>query len=867
MSKCFEAAIEALERMDRVKSEADELKVVKIVDTLREYALPAPCQPDHLMRLWDNADSVHEQVEYYGIVMQHVLAKFSGTKIDRPEIRRLFFINGRVEFVAKTFEVLLLFKSNNDFNVKMDILEELLLDDMIVFSALVDGSVLCTTSGDDAGNDLCVIERQMIKERFVTQLINLPTIVANYQREKGTQFGFLRTYPKNLYRNILKAFLFAAKMNAIQQRTIFTTPFLSNVLAKVVINYAAKRDDLAAFLQIMIVVAREEATYAEPIMNMLSNVNKTQAIETILITIFTKLSNWKPLLSPQLVQRSADWRFVVTKKIPLFSYSEAELLPKNLMDYLNMCATKDDNLNIVVLKELLNCWCQRKNVSLEQHTFVSRIIIYGILHLSESGGIKKGVSSDLTTFIKQKLYEGLPKHLQSLDASVRFIGMRLAEIVLNLLEEVTEEDRLDFKTSEMDVDPVLKLMFTDFDIKTNVPVLMNSDEVLIGLDIDIAKPKVIMDLQRAPVPPKAIPIEPLDSDDDDDEVVDDDDDDLVPYDMSNDVPMQELAAPKYLLDLKEYLLLSTENNQDNVDKFLMSLKFCAELIAKQLPLNDPKLGVELLSILLGLQNRVYNENFAEQRFEGCVAIVEVIPKEASQFLCEEFYTDNGVYAMSHRILILEVLGMAAQRLCHAKPLEIVQSTRRETPSKLEVNDEEAERKREIKVILSKRLAEKTKRYFTAKPKECPGTVNRFHSAAGHFIYPLLHGFGRKQIIFKSTAQLKDDTTNVLLLTFLKTLSRLILCAENAPALRRIVQELLHFVLLMRFYREEKVQVAVLEVVACVLTVTPREWMATDFLNTLFEIKVWLEQLVEENTFNPDFNKEAKELAKRLLVFL
>lgn len=250
----------------------------------------------------------------------------------------------------------------------------------------------------------------------------------------------------------------------------------------------------------------------------------------------------------------------------------------------------------------------------------------------------------------------------------------------------------------------------------------------------------------------------------------------------------------------------------------------------------------------------------------------VIPKEAAEFLCEEFYAEPGRYAISHRILMLKVLSEAARRLSSiekkkektAEGLKSIIGVK-----KLPVKDLNLERKKEVNKVINDRLAEKTKRFIssgTIRGEPLKG-INRFHAVAGSFVFPLINGFGKKQILFQSRKNLKDDTTNILLLEFLKTLCVLTLCSENAPNIRRILQEELHLIVLLKFYSEEKIQMAVLELIGCVMTVTPKQMMATDFLQSFLEIKAWLEDLVERNAFNPDMNKESKDLAIRLLSFL
>lgn len=872
--------LDQLQKVEKIRSVEDERKVAEWAKELMQvlYEILKGSSRKFL-----TGEERAEQIDFYRIALNEILSRTT-MKVEEKAIRDLFFVAGDLEITAQSLESLTVFKTQQDFNIKLDLLEELFSNEMTITAALVQGSFSSAVEND---SQISVINRNLVRDRFVTRLINIPTTIANFAAGNKISAPFVDNYVKIIYRNILRAFLTIVQLNGETKVQRFGYDLLGKLLSKTITNFGSNNSSVEVmerFYEILSAICRDNATtFRAPIDQLLSKVNSCAAIEATLICLLNKCRNWRHCLSPQLLHLSGDWEFVVKRSIPLRSYVRDVEFPRKFVQFLAICDEKEEekqNENSIledVLTELLSCWAQNGDRSLEQHIFVSRLIIFLIMAMRRK---KSDLSTTMATLIKQKIYNGIPSHLQSLDMNLRFVGMRMAEVVLNILETVAEEDRLDFGAAKLKADEEVQKMFEGFDLEEDSDVEgafeEDLEDILSGLEMktNVESEKRVALIQNAtPVATKSLKVvnlEPLDSDDD--EIPLDEDDDLVPYDLSNDVDEEEVVAPKYLLDLKETLVQSTDDKV-NAEKFSAGLKVCAELIRNQLPLNDSGIGVELLSIFIHLNNKVYNEQFAEQRMEGCVAVVEVIPKQAAEFLCGEFYSDPGLYAISHQILMLDVLVEAARRLSKLSTKSKDEGKENKQIvgafKKLAIKDSDAEKKKEINKIIAERLSEKTRR-FGNRALQSGGPVegvNRFHAVAGSFIFPLISGFGKKQIIFQSRAKLKDDTTNVLLFSFIKALCVLTLCAENAPNIRKILSEELHLIALLRFYAEERVQMAVLELIGCVMTVTPKEMMATDFLQSFLEIKAWLEELVERNNFNSDMNRESRELARRLLSYL
>lgn len=850
----------------RVVQFLDRLESVPKIRSIAEEKLVAEWAEEVWPALQDNRTMSDEdrlqRIENYRLVIGAVLDRCT-MPVREAGIQQLFVANADLDLTAQCLEVLLQFNDQSDFEIKLQLLDNLFSDEYGIVSALVQGCADRATEQQQSG--IYKINRELTKDRLITRLVNVPTIIANFARGSAVNASFLDMYVRTAYRNVLRAWIAVAECNdKTECKVIFNHGLLGKLLSKMIMHFSAHSNvvELDSFLKIICVLCQHNASLKTALTELMATINNCQAIETIIRSLLCKGGKWKDVLSPTLIDKSPDWRFVVTKSLPLRGYVRNEDFPGLFVQFLRSFANDENQVMKEILGELLSCWSLSEDRSLDQHTYISRMIIYLIIALKEDNHMDNNLQSQ----VKAKIYNGMSGHLQSLDLNLRFIGMRMAEIVLNLLEDVPLEDQLDFGAAKLNVNARIQKLFEEFSLKKDDSVEYDEERILQELEVST---KIITN----PIGPveekktiKTQKSEDLDSDDD--EAPLDEDDDLIPYNMSNDLSELETVAPKYLLDLKEILVSSTDD-KNNAEKFQVGVQVCAELIKHQLPLNDPRLGIELLSILVTLNNKVYNEQFTQQRFDGCVAVMTVIPKEAAEFLCREFYADAGSYAISHRVLMLEILSEAARRLSSIEE----QKENARNPStvsnvkKLIIADDNAEKKKVINKIITDRLADKTRRFINGPSNEPVKGINRFHAVAGSFVFPLIHGFGRKQIMFQSRTQLKDDTVNVLLQSFLKTLCVITLCSENAPNIARIVQEELHLIALVKFYTEEAIQMTLLELIGCLISVTPKHMMAKEFLQSFLEIKAWLEDFVERNAFNPDMKKESRELAQRLLAYL
>lgn len=275
------------------------------------------------------------------------------------------------------------------------------------------------------------------------------------------------------------------------------------------------------------------------------------------------------------------------------------------------------------------------------------------------------------------------------------------------------------------------------------------------------------------------------------------------------------------------------------------------------------------------------ENFQELKFQSLVEICTTFPKDCAEYLCREFHSDLGKYSLNRRILMLDILAQAAKVLANVdsnepQPRETPDELSSPSPPKKKALDlkfrEENEllQKRQLaEQIVRKRIADKTRR-FSSRPTikststKSP-TRNRFSEVAGWFFYPLLRGFGSKQFLFTANLKFQYDADNLLLTTFLQTLSILMICAENCPIARKFGRELINLSVMLRFSEEPKVRLSVLQVLSSVFLALPKPILRQDFYTDLVELKQWLEECVHGSVVKGERNEECREFARNVLT--
>jgi telomere length regulation protein len=293
------------------------------------------------------------------------------------------------------------------------------------------------------------------------------------------------------------------------------------------------------------------------------------------------------------------------------------------------------------------------------------------------------------------------------------------------------------------------------------------------------------------------------------------------------------------------------------------------IISQQLKDHHSDLALDLLSIFLSLEKQCYFENFEEVKMRNLVLICSIYPKECAQYLGNEFNTEISKYSMGKRIMMLEVLVETAKKL---SAIEIERKESKKDPenvlNKLNrkfVEDSIDQRKIEAEKIIRERLLKKTRRIVSqSKSLADVSAVNRFADVAGYFFFPLIHGFGKKQFLFTTKTSLKYDTDNILLMTFLRTISVLMLCAENCPVAPKFAREIFNLSVFLRFHDEAKIRLGVFHMLSTLFLALPKNLLQSMFYNDIQELRAHLEIIVNNVVLNKEPNQECKEFAGKLL---
>lgn len=711
-------------------------------------------------------------------------------------------------------------------------------------------------------------------KRTVNLVMSLPSRVANVLQKETPQYFSNRQFSNMLFYNFLKSLEFVALTVSKDTQTQFkiNVEGLSQFLGSVIVNFNDRSncDGLHYMVEIMALLTNKPSTklvfYQRLWHNILKNLDRA-AVEVLAKTCLTKISPEKYLIKnffgKELLKLDA-WKYILFTKIPLLTFIEDNHtnLVTNLVLYLGSVAHSE---LVQLLLNLVTIWSDKfsiKRTSVEHHLLISKFIVCIINCLKQIG-----LTKHEKTQLKNKVYHGLPAHLESAVDAVKYSGMKTGEIVMNFIhedEESSSENLLKFDYSNMNKPAELAVKelehFNDLNLSElyqqkskfecqvddlleklhhrNEPVIQYdpparqlrqpsktpNNEVILS---EYVKPKsnygiTIID-----------PTMELDSDDE-----------FEPYDLSNDVKLPDKPPPAYLRDLRDSLI-----ETDDPDVFSAALTNCQKLVMQQLPDDDASIGLELLEILISLDSKFYVENFNQLVFESCLAITCVYPAFYADYLCKEVHADVGKYSIMHRVLMLDILKEASKTLS-----SLTASKTQEEPNKTKKSRTEVTKASEV---IKKRLESKTRYFHTHKVLKHEQR-NKFAEVAGHFFFPLLYGYNQNKLL--SQQLIKDNDDFLLLIHFIETVAVVMFCAQNCNIASRMAKEALHFSWFLRFHKDVKVRMAVLNLIAAAVLVVPQAILIADFMNELLEIRLWLADLLNPNVSKGEPNTECRHLA-------
>lgn len=873
-AKC-EQLIRALESIVRIESSEQHAILLEHVKMLCELL---PCGSHDCVDLMVNHSCELESdfaSDTYASMLMEVAKKFGSShqaEHDIPvEIVQLFTITDSPDFILETMNVLSnagVIDKSPQFVIQL--LEKVLLDDSYLIFAF---TRLSRSQLDET--EIPEIEQ------FLQQIINLPDRIANKMKTEFPRIFEVQPFSAILVSNILKTFHILCQVNQLEQLKFYDMRFLSKLISKIFVHFKGDKVVSTKFLRLISLLA-EKDEFRESIRDVMSRLQR-QAIE-----IVAQLSFGGELKKPRLVsmlgdvwKSSSDWKFVLTKRIPLLSFSSNDRTVENLSYFLSI----EDTMTMEkLLMELLMVWSTKSHVMdtpFEQHFYVTKLIVLMTKYLVNP--------KDHADNIKHQLFNGMETHIGSSDEQLKVLGMITAETMLGIIDgDTNDEDKLKFDYSDVNQETATKIVqvIRDFPSKaapiehleifepTNeieVVELMEQLKSIVENCGELAQSElkisaVKMDTttkQSNEFQPSTSQILTID--------LDSDDDDLQPFlDPDDSAPSKNDKRPKYLLDLIQSF--TSKENLEDIEKFELAITSAECIIKQQLPSQHTDFAIDLLRIFISLERMCYMEHFDDLKMKILISICMIFPKETAQYLCQEFNTESTAYAMTKRMLMLDILTEVAKQFSKLEKTKAEESsatsvapTQKQNKLLIKLNQElENRNKKDAQKIIHARLIAKTRRITTRTkaPDENSG-INRFAEVAGWFFFPLVNGFGRKQMVFKTGTNLENDIDNLLLVKFLHTISVMMLCAENSLVAPKMAKEIMNLSVFLRYHEESKIRLAVLHMVATIILAVPRKILLNQFAQEISEFVNHLSMIVKSTVINYEPDQECREFAEQL----
>ncbi|CAD0205379.1 unnamed protein product [Chrysodeixis includens] len=705
-------------------------------------------------------------------------------------------------------------------------------------------------------------------EDYVQLLVSLPERVANRLRT-DTPKGFSReNYSHYIFFHIIRAIEYMVE-STYHHGDQYNVKLLAHLVSKMVTNYYMSGNSPALLSFVDILAAWADATdhnkfvKRKLIQTLLRNLIR-QAIEYLSITLLRRcpinyLNNQQIIYNVigENYNSNPDWKQILSYKIP-FNIRPKDfndtIIAENLMYY--FCTTRNSEHNVSdLIMRLCAAWSDVTRAS----DLRAQLSLAQLLALAVRYRVTMSLWNNThwrTHDLKALLFKGMAKHLDMLAPEIRCIGMATVEIILKILSEIEENKAgdLEFDYESMgdtckeihkslkDISmrclidhrrlapdkfvykpPNIKRLLDNFAYK-----FMEDENSLIHNTIvtcAVKGPEQTKEIVKTII---SVKLDALDGKPEDL----DSDDDLVPYDMSNDVHVNVRKQPHYLRDLLELLA-----EADDAEVFEACLEVAEDLVNKQLRNEDPKLTVDLLDLFVHLDAKYQVEGFDLIKFNTCVAVVCCQPRVGAEHLCKEIHTDVGRYSIATKVFMLDVISEAVNRIADVRAQSEPQ------PKDEVICEEQAEPPAEE--IIRRRLINKTRYFHTMRQHPfAKAKKNQFASVSDYFFYPLLGGFGHKQLTL-SHHNLKQDVDSILLLKYLTVIGNVVLASKNCPKCSTYCWEVVRIIMYLRYTPDPKIQMCVMTLLASVVISLPASVLNTEFFDVIVDLGGWLSDSVNK----------------------
>lgn len=868
---CITHFVDTLHSLERIKSETDLSTVKKCLTDLFKY-LPGPITVQKLCKIDDKilaGDVIETYSQLLGIVIKVLIPQWP---IFKDEVTNLFVLEESFELSSEILTVLCGFLRNEMENNILEALAIILLKytkSDAILAAILD------CSSDNIEEKIELYKHETNWENYVQILATLPERVANKLKTNTPKEFSHENFSYILIFQIFRTMDFIANSN-FHQGIHYDISYLSNFLSKVIINYNmnGNSDSIAKFVDVLICWSEPEnkecGRYVRRklIQTALFHLNR-QAIDCISVMLLKKCQiNYKNKEQSILnvlgdnLDKNKDWKEILTVKIPLYykprDCKEIDVV-ENLIFYISTSKDSSEMLSEFILR-LINAWSDVKmaNTShITQHMYLSQLLILAVKYRVAMKD-KPWNCVELKTI----LFKGMSKHLDVLSQEFRCIGMATTEIILKVLTEIEQKDKEAVENLKFDFESMGKVCLDIHKILKELTTKCLNDETLKPpndfkprrVDLKYALDGIadrVIDLKDRPVHNtimscavktqeqtkeivKSIISAKLDALGKDNKASSEDldsDDDLQPYDMCNDISVNAKRRPNYLRDLIE----SVTESKD-FESFEASLEVAEELVNKQLRNEDSKLAVELLDLFVHLEPQFRIDDFDSIKFSTSVGIVCSQPKITAEHLCKEIHTDVGRYSIATKLFMLDVLSESANRIADVRAQN--EQKANEVITKVDENSEVP-----AEEIIRRRLINKTKYFHKIRPHPfSKAKKNEFAAVSDHFFYPLVSGFGSRQLSL-SHHNVKQDFDSILLYKYLTVVGNIILSSKNCPKCPQYCSEIIPMLMYMRYSPDPKIQSCVISLIASIVLAVPRSILIGEFFQPMMEFRTWLADLL------------------------
>ncbi len=680
---------------------------------------------------------------------------------------------------------------------------------------------------------------QHIQESLLTAIVSLPDVVTAKLGRETSEMFFPEKYMQKLAHSVISVLEFSREHSL----SVEYLHFLSRLFGR--IGLIGHSETVWKILQVHFLKNCLDEKWVAMYRYIATNVSD-RALESVMVPI-VKLIPWYGLLDKLLgnsILTNRKLQYLFTNKLVLLRVFKEDVFLQNIIGYL-ACDSQRLDMYVQLLKRVLEVWGDKsavKHTSYEQHKYITKAILVAVAFLKETE--KQRIKDELMRFMMQ----GIQTHLDSSLPNVRRLGMIVAEAVTDRITgEQDPENKLKFEYEIDDEVPNLKSLLVPPPEPNMAELIKNMEEVSLdkGSTAKSVKPQIVM---PAAIETKSLPIKVEYTDADSD-------DDLEPFDLSNDVKVRPARAPLYVRDCMEGLL-----DAEKADQFEICLESAAGLIRKH-PSTVKEVAVEFTKILLHLEDKTALLGFELHRHAAMVALTLSCPVDVSQYLTGQFYERN--YNIRQRLDMLEVLGAAAQEL--AKP-DDGKSQQGASSSVIHgntngagVHDSHEElQSKNWQEIVQERIEKKTRRF--AKGRQTPAkqaVVNRFAPVAGHFFFPLMANYDKKEPSFDL---LGDD--HLLLSRLLYTLGIILHSATHAPVMRQMASALFEFLWAFQYHPEMSVRRAIIFCISMLFLSVDSAILLAEFQSELIEARDWLQCVMSEG-----IDEEGQKMAIQALMIM